>query len=221
VEFLVIEETVGYGACLKTDSYKLWYLELIPLTHHIGRGGRCAGGPCGVRRSTEPVPSVGGRGACRVTRTMIQGVAITLDGIDLAAFTGGASVQVLFTERYRGVPQGCGVYVLLREGPAPPRFSGRSKAGWFKGLDPSYPAEVVTNAWVPNAKIVYVGKAAGKKGLRERVRQLIDFGFGKAVSHRGGRLLWHLEDHRELKLLWMECPREFADDLETQLIARF
>jgi hypothetical protein len=36
VEFLVIEETVGYGACLKTDSYNLWYLELIPLTHHIG-----------------------------------------------------------------------------------------------------------------------------------------------------------------------------------------
>jgi len=35
VEFLVIEETVGYGACLKTDSYNLWYLELIPLTHHI------------------------------------------------------------------------------------------------------------------------------------------------------------------------------------------
>jgi len=35
VEFLVIEETVGYGACLKTDSYNPWYLELIPLTHHI------------------------------------------------------------------------------------------------------------------------------------------------------------------------------------------
>lgn len=35
MEFLVIEETVGYGACLKTDSYNLWYLELIPLTHHI------------------------------------------------------------------------------------------------------------------------------------------------------------------------------------------
>jgi hypothetical protein len=97
----------------------------------------------------------------------------------------------------------------------------RSKAGWFTGLDPSYSADVVTSAWVPNAKIVYVGKGAGKNGLRQRVGQLIDFGFGKAVGHRGGRLLWHLEDHRALRVFWMECPRKNAEKLKKQLIARF
>jgi hypothetical protein len=109
----------------------------------------------------------------------------------------------------------------VRDGLASPQFSRHSKAGWFKGLDPSYPLQVVTSAWVPKARIVYVGKAAGKRGLRQRVRQLIDFGFGKAVGHRGGRLLWHLKSHRELRLFWMECQKEETDELETRLIARF
>ena len=48
MEFLVTEETVGYGACLKTDSYNLWYLELVPLTHHI------------VSAALAGVPGIGG-----------------------------------------------------------------------------------------------------------------------------------------------------------------
>ena len=128
---------------------------------------------------------------------------MTLDGVGMTAFTGGASVEALYTDRYRDVPKGCGVYIVVRDGLASARFSPHSKAGWFKGLDPSYPPEIVKRAWVPKARIVYVGKAAGKKGLRQRVRHLIDFGFGKAVGHRGGRLLWHLGGHRKLKLFWM------------------
>jgi len=147
--------------------------------------------------------------------------AATLDGIDVATFSGGASVEALHADRYRAVPTGCGVYILVRDGHVLPEFARDSKAGWFKGLDPSYPLEVVTSAWVPKARIVYVGKAAGRKGLRQRVRQLIDFGFGKAVGHRGGRLLWHLGGHHELKLFWMECQREDADGLETRLISGF
>jgi hypothetical protein len=80
---------------------------------------------------------------------------------------------------------------------------------------------MVEDAWVPNARIVYVGTAAGASGLRDRVRPLIQFGFGKAVGHRGGRLLWHLRDHRKLKVFWQDSPREEADRLETQFIAQF
>jgi hypothetical protein len=153
--------------------------------------------------------------------SMSLNIATALDGINLAAFAGGASVGTLFANRYRDVPRRCGVYLLVREDSTLPRFLRQSKAGWFKGLDPSYPAALVTSAWIRKAKIVYVGKAAGKNGLRQRIRQLVDFGFGKAVGHRGGRLLWHLKDHRALKLFWLECPKENADALESQLIARF
>jgi len=56
---------------------------------------------------------------------------------------------------------------------------------------------------------MYVGKAAGQKGLKGRLRQLIDFGFGKCIGHRGGRLLWHLEDSENFvgSLADMLCGR--------------
>jgi hypothetical protein len=96
-----------------------------------------------------------------------------------------------------------------------------SKAGRFKDLDPSYSAIEVRKAWVINAQIVYVGKAAGAKGLKKRIRQLVDFGFGKAVGHRGGRLIWHLRGHQTLQLRWRLYSRLNAEKIESRLIKQF
>jgi hypothetical protein len=143
------------------------------------------------------------------------------DVIDLSGFSEGIIVRDLHRDRFNRVPSGAGVYVLLRNAYSCPRFLRESKAGWFNKLDPSYSACVVRDAWVVNAQIVYVGKAAGAKGLRQRIRQLIDFGYGKPIGHRGGRMLWHLQDHKTLLLKWQECPRSQADGLETKLIDQF
>ena len=35
MEFLVAEETVGYGPCLEVDSTSPQHLNLVPLMHHI------------------------------------------------------------------------------------------------------------------------------------------------------------------------------------------
>lgn len=146
---------------------------------------------------------------------------MNLDGIDLSELAGGSLLRVLHRTRYAGVPVGCGVYILLRKSSSRPKFRGESKAGWFKNLDPSYPPNVVKEAWVSGAQIVYVGKAAGANGLKQRIRQLVDFGFGKAIGHRGGRLLWHLPDHATLRLHWKRCGRSRADRLETLFINQF
>jgi len=143
------------------------------------------------------------------------------DGIDLIGFSDGATVSDLHRDRFGDVPLGCGVYVLVRGVTTQPKFRRSSEAGWFKNLDPSYPAANVRDAWVPNARIVYVGKAAGARGLRQRVRQLVDFGFGKPIGHRGGRMLWHLPDYEKLLLRWRKCSRSQADSLETRLIGQF
>jgi hypothetical protein len=50
---------------------------------------------------------------------------------------------------------------------------------------------------------------------------LIDFGFGKCVGHRGGRLLWHLEDSEKLLVRWRTCSAVEADQDETNAIASF
>ena len=144
-----------------------------------------------------------------------------LDGVDFDDFAEGATAQALFDDRCGEVPARCGVYVVLRDAATRPTFLVMSGAGRFKDLDPSYPPSVVESAWIDGSHIVYVGKAAGARGLKQRLRQLIDFGFGKPVGHRGGRLLWHLGDYAALRLRWLECACADTDAMETHLIDQF
>jgi hypothetical protein len=102
-----------------------------------------------------------------------------------------------------------------------PEFLRRSTGGWFKGKDPSDPPDIVRAHWVQGAHVVYVGKAAGGKGLHRRLCQLVDFGSGKPIGHRGGRLLWHLPQSGKLLVRWRACPADEADGDETKAVASF
>lgn len=141
--------------------------------------------------------------------------------LDIDKFEGGVTLECLYELRYRQLPTQAGVYLVRRDASDQPDFLEGSPAGWFKGKDPSYPLSRIHDEWVAGADIVYIGKAAGARGLRQRVQQLVDFGFGKSVGHRGGRALWHLADHGALKLHWLVCATEDADTLETDLIETF
>ncbi|WP_137925845.1 hypothetical protein [Cupriavidus sp. 2SB] len=149
-----------------------------------------------------------------------------VDGIDLNSFATGISIKMLGTPRwgddpFGDVPTVSGVYVVVREAAGAPTFLRDSGAGQFKGLAPSYPEEIVKAAWVPNATVVYIGKGAGRNGLRQRVQQLVSFAYGANVGHRGGRLLWHLSDWEDLLVRWVECPGESVDAAKADLIKRF
>ncbi len=147
----------------------------------------------------------------------------TIDGIDLDSFAGGDSVKSLRTSGFGSVPTASGVYVVVREAAGAPTFQpdGKSKAGQFKGLDPSYPEEIVEAAWVPDATVVYIGKGAGRNGLRQRVGQLVNFAYGAPVGHRGGRLLWHLSDWEDLRVRWKVCPGESVDAMKADIMQWF
>jgi len=149
-----------------------------------------------------------------------------VDGVDLDSFAPGESIKMFGTtsrgnDPFGNVPTVPGVYVVVREAVGAPTFLRDSRAGQFKGLTPSYPEEIVKAAWVPNATVVYIGKGAGRNGLRQRVRQLVSFAYGANVGHRGGRLLWHLSDWEDLLVRWVECPRESVDAVKAALIKRF
>jgi len=87
------------------------------------------------------------------------------------------------------LPTKPGVYVVLREKPARPCFLVENPAGWFKGKDPTVPLEDLERAWPDGSNCVYIGKAAagttGRRHLRQRIKELRQFGDGRPVDHQG------------------------------------
>lgn len=70
-----------------------------------------------------------------------------------------------------------------------------------------------------NPAVLYIGKASGKKGLRQRLRQYMKYGWNEAVNHKGGRAIWQVEHAKCLLLTCQVCPD--ADAREHQLLKEF
>lgn len=125
---------------------------------------------------------------------------ITFDrgGLEREGFSGFVPVATLAGPRgLDQVPRDPGVYVLVRAGTEEPHFIDPGTGGWFKGTDPNVRKGVLAANWVAAAPVVYIGMASS---LRARVSQLIRFGQGRNVGHKGGRYLWQLADSGKLLL---------------------
>lgn len=133
-------------------------------------------------------------------------------------FQGFVSFRELRDGRIAEVPDGPGIYVVLRESEPPPVFLRSNPGGRFKGRDPTVAVEVLESRWVEGANLVYVGKA---NRLRRRLRQFADFGAGKPVGHWGGRYLWQLEGAADLVVGWRETPEGSPREAEIELLSRF
>ena len=144
-----------------------------------------------------------------------------IDGISLDEFSEPVIIDELRRTRYTNVPKKPGIYVIIRSSVSEPHFLRKSTGGWFKGLDPSYPLKVIHENWVDGAYVMYVGMTKAERGLCGRLRQYFDFGAGKRIGHRGGRLLWHLEDSGKLLVRWRTYPANKADSAETAAIKKF
>jgi hypothetical protein len=113
------------------------------------------------------------------------------------------------------------VYVVLREPAEPPRFLPVSPAGSKPTASATVPVAALSEAWVDGATVVYIGKAAGKKGLHDRLRQFRRHGEGHNPSHWGGRYLWQLDDAARLVLCWRETAKGDARSEERAMIEDF
>ena len=112
-----------------------------------------------------------------------------------------------------------GTYVVLRTTDNAPRFLKINPAGHFKGMDQTVPISHLEANWVVGARVVYIGKA---DDLDERLRCMAAFGAGKRVAHRGGRLIWQLEEASDLLVAWRLVRRGFSPKTdEDDMIARF
>lgn len=85
----------------------------------------------------------------------------------------------------------------------------------------SYPIVLLEQKYdlCADKSVLYIGKANGRGGLRQRVRQYIKYGWGAAVNHKGGRAVWQVENFPILLLDYEVC--EDCEQREHELLAAF
>lgn len=115
-------------------------------------------------------------------------------------------------------PESGGVYVVARPEDCPPRFLDRSCGGWFKDRDPTVSINDLQANWVPDAEVVYIGKA---NNIRRRLREFAKFGAGHKIGHWGGRLIWQLQESDSLLVAWKPTPGLDPLAYEAQLLTQF
>ncbi|MDO4143102.1 hypothetical protein [Clavibacter michiganensis] len=173
-----------------------------------------------LRGGADGAPGVGGDSA-QASDDPVDGCPTpwpsTMDcsvaGLRGAGFEG----FVPFDRAVDDAPEASGVYVVARPALTPPAFLPVSPAGSFTGRDPSYPPERLEAEWVAGSAVVYVGKAGRapgiRRGLRARLREYAAFGSGKAIAHRGGRAIWHLDDAAQLLVAWRATAPRLGGDV--------
>lgn len=143
--------------------------------------------------------------------------------IKSSGFNGFKTVEQLWNDNYASIPNEKGVYLILNPAKEAIQFLSTGVGGFFKGKNPNISINELTQNWVVNTATVYIGQAGGDDSsatLKKRLRQYLEFGKGKPVGHYGGRLIWQLENHKELLVAWkvvLGNPREE----EKKLIAEF
>jgi hypothetical protein len=139
-------------------------------------------------------------------------------------FEGFRSVGQLWADRCEELPNVRGIYAVIRESLAPPRFSAKSSAVRFRDTAPELPIATLEKLWVPGAQVLYFGRARGpgvRSLLKQRVKRYLRFGQGRHVAHWDGRAVWQLEDHAALRIAWKPTPKDDPAREEEALEERF
>ena len=70
-----------------------------------------------------------------------------------------------------------------------------------------------------NRKLLYIGKAGGKRGLKQRLRQYVLYGYNESKIHKGGRAVWQIEDAQNL-LVEYACV-DNSEEAEKYLLKQY
>lgn len=70
-----------------------------------------------------------------------------------------------------------------------------------------------------SSDILYIGKANGKRGLFQRLRQYMRYGFDGGNNHRGGRAIFQIVGYENLICKWYPCDQ--CEDVEHHLLEYF
>ena len=147
----------------------------------------------------------------------------TRDDLAFLGFEGFVTVQDL-TEKPQLPPVAQGVYCVVAPAGFSNCFTENGTGGYFKGKNPNLPISTLEKNWVSTSQFLYVGKAgmgkAGKRGLRKRLEEYMRFGRGEKIGHRGGRLIWQLQNHSRLLVCWRATQRD-PGIVESEMLSQF
>lgn len=108
------------------------------------------------------------------------------------------------------VPDGHGEYVVTRLGTWDPVFLQANLTAPRKGRSPSVDRSILA------ARVHYLGRAADRARLRQRLRQYQVHGQGFRLGHWGGRYIWQLQDAGRLLVGWKESDGDVAGEVDVQ-----
>ena len=167
------------------------------------------------------------------SRTPVDPGGFSRADLERLGFVGFKSVKELRGQRpcAEALPKdGVGVYIAYRASDRPVSFLRASPAGQWRG-DPTLPLADLRRRWIPDSRVVYIGKAERPKAtstnsLRRRVSAYLRFGAGSNARHSGGYPTWQLRDSADLLIAWCEfrrprSPARFERHLLDAHVARF
>ncbi len=127
------------------------------------------------------------------------------------------TLQTLYRFECDCIPEVPGVYRVLLPKGMTIRFTEQT----YNPSAKLYSAEQLSRKYreCTDQDVLYIGKADGKKGLRQRLKQYMNYGWGNATNHKGGRAIWQIEDAGFLLLAFEVCGDARAR--EKQLLADY
>lgn len=125
------------------------------------------------------------------------------------------------------VPNTDGIYIVECPDGVVPKFSDKTRAiktrvkkGKVESTEKYTAKELQIKYENGNKKILYIGSAPlnedGKRGLKERIGELIDHGYNMGKNHYGGKELWQIKNIENMNLYW--CSVENARETEHDLL---
>ena len=128
----------------------------------------------------------------------------------------------LKNKNWEEIPECSGIYKILVPDNMQIQFSNQQH-GRHVGNANLYSADKLEKKYAMckdgDKKILYIGKAGGEKGLRQRLRQYINYGVGKSENHKGGRAIWQVRDCWKLLVCYEPC--ENPSEREHELLIEY
>jgi hypothetical protein len=86
--------------------------------------------------------------------------------------------------------------------------------GWFKNEDPTVARAVLRARWIAETDVLYIGRS--RVPLDGRIRDLVYYGTGCPVRHRGGRYLWQVQGSSSFVVGWKTNRDPISAELRLQ-----
>lgn len=82
------------------------------------------------------------------------------------------------------------------------------------------PNGLITKYEKSDKEILYIGKAGGNNSnLKQRIRQLVQYGYRMYKNHRGGSAIWQINDNKRLLIGYAESVN--PEEVEIELLNRY